>query len=45
MAQDDIPENETESYPCPECKSGKVEKHGLEWTCDTCTFYVEDEED
>lgn len=45
MAHDDIPENETQSYQCPECKTGRVQKIGFDWTCDNCSFFAEVEED
>jgi ribosomal protein L37AE/L43A len=39
---EDIPEDREESFPCPECALGSVEKDkdGL-WGCDSCTFVPE----
>ena len=43
MSFDEIPENKSEGYPCPECAQGSVtiDSDGC-WSCDKCDFCRED---
>ena len=44
MAFDDIPEDREESYPCPSCCRGTVNrsKEDGTWQCDNCEWIAED---
>ena len=46
MSFEDIPEDKQESYPCPECQTGKIEEIKVSggiivWACDSCDFAME----